>query len=136
GSGELMWSIPVEEGSSPLPGAASIPELTGLGEEGPTGEFDFSGLQPFDLGSLELTPEERAYLIGGEGSDLAVPAAPAGDTGIAVPSEPSTSMAQGTRVLGELPTGAAGGVPELLPWQEEPATAEDAAGVAPFSFTE
>ncbi|MDQ2809631.1 MAG: hypothetical protein M3Z04_22380, partial [Chloroflexota bacterium] len=64
-AGELLWSIPVtdppargEAGTTgPAPGG-------GFGTETASGEFDFSGLPALDLGALELTPEERAYLMG------------------------------------------------------------------------
>jgi hypothetical protein len=112
-AGELLWSIPVAEaGNAPT---AEATATGGFGEEVAPGEFDFSGLQPFDLGALDLTPEERAYLTGEAAAAEATPAevsaqAPAEPTAVAAPEEPA-------------------GIPELQLQQTEPA-----GPIEPFSF--
>ena len=60
-AGELLWSIPVADTTAAPPAAAVG---GGFGAETASGEFDFTGLPALDLGALELTPEERAYLMG------------------------------------------------------------------------
>ncbi len=73
--GELLWSIPVAATPTAPPAATVGPAPSGgFGAETASGEFDFTGLPALDLGALELTPEERAYLMGEADVTAAAPA--------------------------------------------------------------
>ncbi|HMA32986.1 MAG TPA: hypothetical protein VKY74_00790, partial [Chloroflexia bacterium] len=109
-AGELLWSIPVtgsEPAAAPAAGATGLDAVDhGFGEEVAPGQFDFTGLPQIDLGSLDLTPEERAYLMG----------------------EPGAAADMTTA---ELP--AAAGVPELS-LMDTDLTSASTAPIQPFSF--
>ncbi len=123
--------LPAEAPAAEAPAAPEVPAAGAAapGAQAAIEDFDFGDIQPFDLSALELTPEERAYLMGDASGDTLE--ATAGQARAATEATPVEEA------LADEPAAEdAGGILELQTLQTYVAERLSTQDIQPFAFDE